>query len=92
MKFTNKITRLAAASFVASLFALCAPAAHATLILTLTDNVTNQSITITDNQPGDVLGTTGQIGFFWRNWLLGCASDYRCIQRARHGDDSNARF
>ena len=63
MKFTNKITRLAAASFAASLFALCAPAAHATLILTLTDNVTNQSITITDNQPGDVLGTTGQIGF-----------------------------
>ena len=63
MKFTNKITRLAAASLAASLFALCAPFAHATLILTLTDNVTNQSITIADNLAGDALPAIGQIGF-----------------------------
>ena len=63
MKFTNKIKKVAALTLAVGMFALCAPLAHATLILTLKDNVTNQSITITDNLSGDVLGATGQIGF-----------------------------
>ena len=63
MKFTNKIKKVAASTLVASMCALCAPFAHATLILTLTDNVTNQSITITDNLAGDALSAIGQIGF-----------------------------
>lgn len=57
------IKKLVTATLAAGAFALCATSAHATLILTLTDNVSNTSVTITDNAPGDSDPTFGAIGF-----------------------------
>lgn len=63
MNSNIKIKKFFSATVVAFV-ALCAPAAHATFFLTLTDNVTGATMTIQDNQIGaDYNSATGRIGF-----------------------------
>ena len=64
MNKTTHIKKLVTATLATVALALCAPAAHATLILTLTDNVTLATVTIADNQLGlDSDTATGSISY-----------------------------